>query len=79
MTAPTIKRPFTKALIGMAVLFSASIYSCNNAETKDEPTETVVPVATDSMKMSTDSMHMHSDTDKIDTSHKGSQPTPPRN
>ncbi len=75
MTAPTIKRPLTTVLIGMAVLFSASLYSCNDSEPKDEPTETVVPVATDSMKMSTDSMHMHGD----DTSGKGSQPTPPRN
>lgn len=79
MTAPTIKRPLTTVLIGMAVLFSASIYSCNDSEPKDEPTETVVPVATDTMNMSSDSMKMHSDTTKTDTSGKGSQPAPPRN
>jgi|GEM_PF-3038200 len=79
MTAPTTKKNLTTLLIGMAVLFSASIYSCNDSETKDEATETVVPVATDSMNMSTDSMNMHSDTNKTDTGHKGSQPTPPRN
>ncbi|MEO7531617.1 MAG: hypothetical protein ABIS69_09400 [Sediminibacterium sp.] len=79
MTTPTIKKSLTKVMIGMAVLLSASIYSCNDSDTKDEPTETVVPVATDSMNMTTDSMHMHGDSTTIDTSGKGSQPTPPRN
>lgn len=73
MTTPIRKNQFIKVFMGLAVLVTAFLYSCNESTETEVKTETVTPAPVDTM------MQRSMDTMIIDTAGKGGQPAPPRN
>jgi hypothetical protein len=67
---------FSKLFLGLMVLLTIGIYSCNDTASKEEKKDTAAGMSKDtSMKMGTDSTKM--DSTKKDTTGRGGQTPPP--